>query len=514
MTPRRALGGAILVVWLGLVGWQIRRVAFRAPEALLAASAASLGPGSFFYTVRSDDQAIGIASSRLDTLPDGFIYDDLLTLDVPALDSVHRATVRTELTLDEALGVRGFAFDLDSEIGRFSAAGEAGEDGVLALTIDDGSGGGRAHRLPADVLLPSALTLRLAASGRLEVGAELSARVFDPSVLDTRDVRLVVTARDTVLVPDSVTWQPDSETWRIETYDTVPAWTIEQEFAGVRVRSRVDAEGRLVTAESPLGFSMQRTAFELARSAWEDASADPTNSAGYGSIIESTAIATGVLDDARARDGLAVRLLNVELEGFDLAGGRQALAGDTLRVTTETLGADAGWALPWTAPPGIPPADLARSLAATPLVQSDDPRIQEAARAIVGGEMDPTAVARLINEWVYDALEKNVTLSLPSALQVLDAREGDCNEHTVLYVALARSLGLPARTAAGLVHMGERFYYHAWPEVWLDDRWVAVDPTLGQFPADASHLRFLVGGLARQVELLRLIGRLRLEVVA
>jgi transglutaminase-like putative cysteine protease len=114
---------------------------------------------------------------------------------------------------------------------------------------------------------------------------------------------------------------------------------------------------------------------------------------------------------------------------------------------------------------------------------------------------------------VYDTLEKDVTLSVPSALQVLDAREGDCNEHTVLYVALARSLGLPARTAAGLVHVGGRFYYHAWPEVWLDERWVAVDPTLGQFPADASHLRFLVGGLARQVELIRLIGRLRLEVL-
>jgi hypothetical protein len=40
-----------------------------------------------------------------------------------------------------------------------------------------------------------------------------------------------------------------------------------------------------------------------------------------------------------------------------------------------------------------------------------------------------------------------------------------------------------------------------------------VDPTFGQFPADASHLRFVVGGLARQVELVRLIGQLRLTVV-
>jgi hypothetical protein len=32
-------------------------------------------------------------------------------------------------------------------------------------------------------------------------------------------------------------------------------------------------------------------------------------------------------------------------------------------------------------------------------------------------------------------------------------------------------------------------------------------------PADATHLRFLVGGLARQVELIRLIGRLDVEVL-
>jgi transglutaminase-like putative cysteine protease len=82
----------------------------------------------------------------------------------------------------------------------------------------------------------------------------------------------------------------------------------------------------------------------------------------------------------------------------------------------------------------------------------------------------------------------------------------------VLYVALARAVGLPARTDAGLVYLRGHFYYHAWPEVWLG-QWVAVDPTFGQFPADASHLRFVIGGLARQVELLRLIGRVRVTVV-
>ena len=37
---------------------------------------------------------------------------------------------------------------------------------------------------------------------------------------------------------------------------------------------------------------------------------------------------------------------------------------------------------------------------------------------------------------------------------------------------------------------------------------MAVDPTFGQFPADAAHLRLTVGGLGRQAELLRLMGPL------
>jgi len=44
-------------------------------------------------------------------------------------------------------------------------------------------------------------------------------------------------------------------------------------------------------------------------------------------------------------------------------------------------------------------------------------------------------------------------------------------------------------------------------------KWVAVDPTFGQFPADASHLRFVYGGLDRQAELLRLMGTLRIDVL-
>ena len=48
---------------------------------------------------------------------------------------------------------------------------------------------------------------------------------------------------------------------------------------------------------------------------------------------------------------------------------------------------------------------------------------------------------------------------------------------------------LPARDAIGVAYHRGRFYYHAWNAVWCGS-WIEVDPTFGQFPADAAHLRF------------------------
>ena len=188
-----------------------------------------------------------------------------------------------------------------------------------------------------------------------------------------------------------------------------------------------------------------------------------------------------------------------------------AAFGDTLVIRKETDSLlHAAYALPARA--DSLGAEFASALAPEPLVQSDDPAIAALAARIAGDERDPRAVAERITRWVHDSLEKKTSFSIPNAVQVLRLREGDCNEHTQLFVALARAVGLPARSVAGLAYVGNKFYYHAWPEVYLGD-WVAVDPTFGQFPADAAHLRFVIGGFKRQAELLKLIGVLQVDVL-
>jgi transglutaminase-like putative cysteine protease len=485
----------------------------------LAEAARTVGPTASFYTISMGSGAIGYATSTVDTLPDAIRVQDEMTVDIEALGSVQRTQLLTDTRLSRAFHLRSFTASLISPAGTFRASGEVQGDSVLAIELVTGGNAPQRSRVRLDrpITLSSLLPLALAVGRQLEVGRTYRIRLFDPMLMQSQETDVSILAESTLVVPDSARFDSTAQRWVAARADTVRAWKVSQQYGGVGITTWVDRQGRVVSATSPIGFRMERTAFELAVENWRRAQGAARPAGGRGEdVIAATAIAANVTLQPETLSELRVVLRNVTLEGFDLGGGRQQLLGDTLVVHRETgasLAAPAAVRLPGLLA-RLPIRDTAldAELAAEPLVQSNDPRIQAQARLIAGRERRAGPVAQLLTHWVYENLEKRITISVPSALQVLEDRRGDCNEHTVLYVALARSLGLPARSAAGVVYLRGRFYYHAWPEVWLG-QWVAVDPTFDQYPADASHLRFVVGGLARQVELIRLIGRLELTVV-
>jgi hypothetical protein len=511
---RRSLAVAILVLWFIVLGWQVRREYFQPELARLAEAALSLAPGLNFYTVRMGDRAVGLATSRLDTLPDGFLLEDVLSLELPALGQTGTAVARTRVRLSPSLVLKEFSFALDSEPGRYEANGVVQGDTLLRLELVTAGASQEqmTHRLPQPPVFAAVLPIRVAMGEGLEVGERLRFPVFDPSSLSTRTVEVRISAHDTLLVTDSAFLNPNSGRWVPARFDSVPAWKLAEVYGGVEIESWVDADGRILRASSPLGFSMEKTEYELARQAQEDARA-LTGSPLDEDVILSTAIRSNAsLGDVEDHPELRFLISGVSPEGFDLEGGRQSFRGDTLVVRRERWdGLEPDYEqLPY------PHMDLAEYLEPEPLIQSDHPLIVQTAQGWVDWrfmwDKSPKRITRVLTTEIYRMLEKEVTFSVPNALQVLESRRGDCNEHTVLFVAMARALGLPARTAVGLVYVDGAFFYHAWPEVWLGD-WVAVDPTFGQYPADAAHLRFVIGGLAQQVEILRLIGNLDIEVL-
>jgi hypothetical protein len=507
------------VLWAGALGLLARREYFKTSTVRLAEAARTVGPTASYYTVSMGAGPIGYATSTVDTLPDEIRVQDGLTVDIEALGSVQRTQMVTEIHLSRGLRLRTFDATVTSPAGEFRAGGTVRGDSVLDIEIVTGTNQPQHTRVRLDhpIVLPTLLSLEMAVGHRLKVGSSYTVRMFDPMLLQEQPVEIRVLAESTLAVPDSARLDSTTQQWVPARLDTLRAWKLRQQYGGISIESWVDEQGRTVSETSPIGFRMQRTAFEIAVQNWRhNRGAAGTAGGGGGDVIAATAVASNVELRPAALAELRVVLRNVDLTGLDLSGGRQQLVGDTLIVRRETgytLSAPASTRLRGllTALP-VRDTALPAELASEPLVQADDPRIQAQARQIAGRERRAGPVAELLTRWVYDNLKKKITISVPSAVQVLEDRSGDCNEHTVLYVALARALGLPARTAAGLVYLRGHFYYHAWPEVWLGE-WVAVDPTFGQYPADASHLRFTVGGLARQVELLRVIGRLQLSVV-
>ena len=145
--------------------------------------------------------------------------------------------------------------------------------------------------------------------------------------------------------------------------------------------------------------------------------------------------------------------------------------------------------------PNLPIQDAeGEFLGASAYIQTEAPAIRAKAEEILDGEVNSWRAAKKLGEWVYTAItEKKMSGGFGSSLTVLETLSGDCTEHTVLFIALARAAGIPARICSGVAYARDGFYYHFWPEVYVG-RWIQMDPTFGQTIADANHIQ--LGGSA------------------
>ena len=148
-------------------------------------------------------------------------------------------------------------------------------------------------------------------------------------------------------------------------------------------------------------------------------------------------------------------------------------------------------------------------------VQSHDPTIRALAKTITGGSGTVQEKTGAVLAWLEQNISKEPVDTF-SALDVLDARRGECQGHAYLYAALMRSLGVPTRVVNGLVYSAEHggFLYHTWAESLVEGSWRAVDPTFNQTRADATHIALVRGeSLAELVPLVDWVGNTRIRVL-
>jgi len=267
-----------------------------------------------------------------------------------------------------------------------------------------------------------------------------------------------------------------------------------EKIGGMWIDFYLDQDGKLVKETSPAGFVFY---------AEPEFRAKDIISKGAELLGAVSVPATGQIYDMSLLSNISYQLTMPEDHAFNLNQDRQIFKNNILTINKENIPNKNAMVC-------IDHNDL---LKATPYIQSDNKFIIEQAETIIrNANNDLQKVNALIN-WVYLNIDKKPVLSIPDAVSTLQSRVGDCNEHAALFAALSRSVSIPARVAAGVTYHDGTFYYHAWNEVCIDGKWISLDTTSNQFPADVSHIKFVEGETIEQVKIGALLGRLTIEIL-
>jgi transglutaminase-like putative cysteine protease len=486
---RRLIGGAIVVFWLVMMGVLVYRefggrtiIARRTGKVVLP------HPGETWLGVLIGGQRVGTA--HLVTQPEdrsglaGFMQRLDLRLRARVLDAP--VELRLAGTMWRAVTAPRASFEL-----RVNSAGhEVQVEGTVVDGLLEGVVRSAGESVPVSLQVGRLLggsddLFALLPSPLFAPGEEASFPGFDPLTLRPATARARCLRLETL------------------TLDGTPVATrvVEVTVGKATITAWLDGDGGVVQAQAPFGVTLRR--FSRADAIATRVVTEPPE------LLTTFNVTPTGVRPRRDASRMVVRVSGVN--------AREVPADDTQKAGEDDKVVVSVSPGPLAAPPvpdsGSQP-EVARFLACDALVQCDDPRIRTLAAVIVRLERDPWARALLIEDWVNRNIQKRTVLSLPSAVDVLASREGDCGEHTVLFTALARAAGVPTRMAAGLVWSEEEqaFAYHAWPEVFVG-RWVWTDPTLGQPIADATHLKLATGGVGDWQGVAVFLGRIRLEVL-
>jgi transglutaminase-like putative cysteine protease len=494
----------VLAAWVVTLGFLLTRAYVQARSMNLATDLARYGTAAEWRGVYYRGEKVGFSVSQTTASGDGFELREDARLQMSLFGATTPAAVRTIAQLDREFNLRAFDFSLDPGTGPVQVSGTV-KGRHVSLTIKTASGTQTEER---DLDEPPALSLnlprRMAAAG-FTPGTEQHFLVFDPATLRNEPVTVAIGKREIVTLDSTLPVKVGGRQVFRPSRTSIPAFKLDMTFSGLHTTSWVTDTGDVVNEESPLGFSS-------VRESPDDARRLSTRGGAGAALIESAAVVPRWATKKRVDDARDVRVVRMRVDGLDIDtadmnGAGLSLSGNLLEIRD-----------PRTIAARPTPADLARYLRPEPFLESDDPAIRGQAEAAVAGVTGSRARAERLTRVVNAMLDKKATVGLPSAREVLRTKVGDCNEHTALYVAMARALGLPARIAVGLAYTKGAFYYHAWPEVYIDEggargRWLPADPTFNEFPADAMHVRLLRGGLDKQAAILPLIGKVKMNIL-
>jgi hypothetical protein len=345
--------------------------------------------------------------------------------------------------------------------------------------------------LPSDALPSSTFLLTLMVNG-LEVGQKETLPLFLESF------QVMVDLQYEVLRLESLQYEGK----------TIKTYAIKQRFGGIETTIWVAEDGSVMKETTSHGFESFKESAEVAQKIDKPLSVS--------SLITMSLVKPSQPIDQPNRVREIIFYLN-PLRSPDLVpqDHRQKI------ITTETLSnglyrttlAVKTESEMVTSPSSWPKESSQNSkyLEESTEVQSGHPMIRDLAQELVGDTQNDWQVAQDINRWVHINLKKELVDTV-TALDTLHEKRGECQSHTYLFTALARSAGIPTRIVNGLVYSKEYagFLFHAWPEVYVGE-WRALDPTFGQSVVDATHIKLTEGSKEGLFGLMQFVGKVKID---
>lgn len=141
------------------------------------------------------------------------------------------------------------------------------------------------------------------------------------------------------------------------------------------------------------------------------------------------------------------------------------------------------------------PSDVQPFLGSHPLIPTQNSTIIQSARAAVADadtrrqENNALRAVSYLAGWINQEIAFDPRPDFQAgAVDVLRARRADSLGHARLFVAMARSLGIPSRACQGLLVQTGRAVFHAWAEAWIGGVWVPIDTTVSRVGLPAGYV--------------------------
>lgn len=434
-----------------------------------------------WMNILQNGRKIGSSHTTISKMTKGYLLKETLYIRLKTMGLIQDLILKTTGKLNKDFTLSSFDFEISSGRFNFSAQGSVSGNVLSVKTHNFGSTKNIHTKINERIYASSGIVNAAYASG-MKPGDEFSLNVFNPVSMSSEPVTIKVIGKENIL---NMGIQKNSMKVAIQ-------------YQGATQLAWIGENGEVIREKGLLGFSLEKTTRKDALfGLLAESSQDLTEIASVKSNI--------IFENPLKLERIKVEISGINTKDVHIESGRQVLKDNVLIIQKEDL---------TKLPDVINNMDTIpdRFVKPEPFIESDHPKILNLVEKIVTEDDTPLEKANKLMTWVHKNIEKRPVLSLPDALATLINKVGDCNEHAVLLTALLRAAGIPARIEAGLVYLNGRFYYHAWNLLYIGN-WITADSLFGQLPADVTHIRFSSGTMRQQLDIMHIIGKVRLKIL-